>query len=611
MPPCGAWHPSSPPSSPRSRGLGAARTAASSASRRSPPTSRARGSPAAAMCTAAARRTRCARGRCARLQTEALHRLGGVALALGGADRERLVELLEVLVGQVDVRGCDVLLEVLDALGARDRHDVVTAREDPGDRDLARLHVVLLGDLLDGADEFHVLVEDLALEARVVAAEVVVRQVVRAADGPGEESAPQRRVRDEADPQLTRGVEDAVLGIAGPERVLGLKGADRMNLVRAPDGLRAGLGQAQIADLAGVHELLHRPDGLLYLRVRVDAVLVVEVDVVDVQALERCVAGLTHVLGVAADAQALAVLAADVAELGGEHDLVAAVGDRVADELLVREGAIHVGRVEQSDAQLERPVDGAGGLALVGLAVELRHPHAAEALLRDLESLLSKLSVVHTTRGTEWPACQTRAYDADAPFKDWRLRSCAVFCLWSSLCWCSPCRPLPLRRSTCRRSSARCCRRCARRAGSRCGCRGRSMPAYGRRGCTARSRRSPPASTTCRWARRAAATRRRPASSRRSSGGAGPGSTSSARCRSRAGSRGASGRSAAERRARPPRSSGSRAVSRTRSSSRARRSRWSRWRIPPSAAARASFGGECLAACSRFWGWPGSRSRWW
>src|SRR3954453_254280 len=116
MPPCRAWHPSSPPSSPRSRGLGAARTVASSASRRSPPTSHACGSPAAAMCTAAARRTRCARGRCVRLQTEALHRLGRVALALGGADRERLVELLEVLVGQLDVRGRDVLLDVLDAL---------------------------------------------------------------------------------------------------------------------------------------------------------------------------------------------------------------------------------------------------------------------------------------------------------------------------------------------------------------------------------------------------------------------------------------------------------------------------------------------------------------
>ena len=79
-----------------------------------------------------------------------------------------------------------------------------------------------------------------------------------------------------------------------------------------------------MAHLAGLDELGHRADGLLDRDGLVDAVLVVEIDVVDAEPLEARVAGLPDVVGVAANAEALAVLAADVAELRREHDLVAA-----------------------------------------------------------------------------------------------------------------------------------------------------------------------------------------------------------------------------------------------------------------------------------------------
>jgi len=68
-----------------------------------------------------------------------------------------------------------------------------------------------------------------------------------------------------------------------------------------------------------------------------------------------------------------------VAELGGQLDVVAAAGDGLADQLLVREGAVHVGGVEERHAEVEGPVDGGDRLGLVAAAVELRHAHAAEA----------------------------------------------------------------------------------------------------------------------------------------------------------------------------------------------------------------------------------------
>ncbi len=99
-----------------------------------------------------------------------------------------------------------------------------------------------------------------------------------------------------------------------------------------------------------------RADRLLDRDVRVHAVLVVEVDVVDAEPLQRAVERPAHVLGAAVE-PAVAVLVDDDSELGRELDLVAAIGDRLADELLVLAHAVHLGRVEEGDAELERPVD--------------------------------------------------------------------------------------------------------------------------------------------------------------------------------------------------------------------------------------------------------------
>ena len=143
---------------------------------------------------------------------------------------------------------------------------------------------------LDPRDELEVLLEVLALEARRVAAEVVRREVVELLDLAGEKAAAERAVRDEADAELATRREDAVLRIARPQRVLGLQRGDRMDLARAAQRLDAGLRQAEVADLAGLHEVGHRADRVLDRRARVDAVLVVEVDVIDAEPLQARVA---------------------------------------------------------------------------------------------------------------------------------------------------------------------------------------------------------------------------------------------------------------------------------------------------------------------------------
>src|SRR5439155_7294635 len=113
--------------------------------------------------------------------------------------------------------------------------------------------------------------------------------------------------------------------------------------------------------------------------VRVDVMLEVEGDVASAEPLEAGIAGGEDVQAVAADPEPLAVEAADVPELGRDDDLVAAPLDRPADELLVRERPVHVGRVQEVDPELERAPDRPEPFALIRGPVELGHAHAAEA----------------------------------------------------------------------------------------------------------------------------------------------------------------------------------------------------------------------------------------
>src|SRR5439155_25634065 len=122
----------------------------------------------------------------------------------------------------------------------------------------------------------------------------------------------------------------------------------------------------------------HRAHGLLDRRARVHPVLVVEVDRLDAEALQAPVARGAHVLRPPVNGAHPRIVAAHDAELGGDDGLVAPAAERASDQLLVGGRAVHVGGVEEIDAEVEPALDGRDRLAVVVRAVELRHPRAAE-----------------------------------------------------------------------------------------------------------------------------------------------------------------------------------------------------------------------------------------
>ena len=289
------------------------------------------------------------------------HLLGGVAGARHVVGEP--VELGQVLVGQLELERAEVLLQALDALGARDRDDVVAARRAPtrarpgpawrrGARRPPRparpargsprgSRARSAGSAPRGASRPPAGPRpsgSCRSGSRGRAASrrrSRCRARARPAGSPPRPSAPTASTRSAArrsgaprrrggscrrPPRRARGGGPCPPAPARPSRRRSPRSASRG---RRGAGSRGRCGRAP-------------------------------------RRCERRLAGLAHVLRVAADAEELAVLAAHVAELGGDQrPLAGPLADRAADELLVRERAVHVGGVEEGHAELERAVDGA------------------------------------------------------------------------------------------------------------------------------------------------------------------------------------------------------------------------------------------------------------
>ena len=87
---------------------------------------------------------------------------------------------------------------------------------------------------------------------------------------------------------------------------------------------------------------------------------------------------------------------AEVAEFGGDHDLVAHRLKRLADDLLVGVGTVGLGGIEEGDAELVRlPQEGDRVGLLHRRAIGEVQSHAAEADRGDFEAAFSEFALLH------------------------------------------------------------------------------------------------------------------------------------------------------------------------------------------------------------------------
>ena len=203
----------------------------------------------------------------------------------------------------------------------------------------------------------------------------------------------QRPPRNEADAKLLTRLKHAVAFQASfDERVFGLDGGDRLNRVRAANGLRARLREAEVQDLSGLDQILDRAGHVLDRHGEIDPVLVVEIDAVGLETLQRFLDDLPDTLRSAVQP----VRAVDLeAELGGDGDLVADRREGLADQFLVDVGAVDFRGVEERDASLVGVANHTDALGPVHArtVVAAAEAHVAEAEFRDFQA--AELSGFH------------------------------------------------------------------------------------------------------------------------------------------------------------------------------------------------------------------------
>src|SRR5437879_4985691 len=99
--------------------------------------------------------------------------------------------------------------------------------------------------------------------------------------------------------------------------------------------MHTGFRQAEVPDLAFPNQTLDGAGNVFDRDVRIDAVLIEEIDAIRLEPFERCLGNLPDVCGPAVQARLLAVLELEP-ELRRNHHAIAHRRERFADELLVR-----------------------------------------------------------------------------------------------------------------------------------------------------------------------------------------------------------------------------------------------------------------------------------
>jgi hypothetical protein len=218
------------------------------------------------------------------------------------------------------------------------------------------------------------------LEAGQGGADVSLAKLGRGGNLTGQEPAPERTEWHEPDAELRQGGQDLVLGLAPEQGVLTLQRRDGLHCMGAADRSDAGLGHPEVVDHAGLDELFDGAGDVLDGDVRVDAVLVEQVDGLGPQATEGTLDGGADVVRSAGDTDLLAVLVEREPELCGDDDILADGLQCLSHQLLVVEGAVDLSGVEQGDAPVHRGTDESDHLVSWWSGTErLAHAHAAQA----------------------------------------------------------------------------------------------------------------------------------------------------------------------------------------------------------------------------------------
>jgi hypothetical protein len=234
------------------------------------------------------------------------------------------------------------------------------------------------------------------VKRRMVVRMSVLANAVFSSIFPVEEALAQRAVGNEADAEFLERRQHLLLGTSPPEGILALDGRDRLHRVCATNRLHCCFGEAEVPDLALLDQVLYCPRHLFNRYVRVNTVLIEQVDGVDLESLERRLTDLLDVLGSDYSGHAAGRRGRSGARTWWRSPPAHGRSEGFAHQLFVRERAVRFGGIEECDAAFDGCPDHRDHVLLIsGRTVAKAHPHAAEAEGGHFQIALSECSLLH------------------------------------------------------------------------------------------------------------------------------------------------------------------------------------------------------------------------
>src|SRR5207302_7932788 len=304
------------------------------------------------------------------------------------------IDLTEIVGGQPDCRGTDVFFQPRQFGRARDWHDPPLPGEQPGEGNLRRCRLLLLRNVPQDIHDGLIRLTRLRREARHDVAEIRAHERRLLVDRAGKEALAEGTEWHESDAELLQGWQQLFFRASPPQRVLALDRTDLLDGVGAADRAHPRFGHAEVLHLALRNQFLDRSRHVFDRHVRVDTVLIIEIQDVCPEPFQRTLDALLDALGAAVLDLLPAGITSDP-ELRGDHHLRAHGRQRLADELFVGVRTVDLGGLEECDTAFDSRADERDHRLLVRWdTVALAHAHAAAAEGRDLELALSKCALL-------------------------------------------------------------------------------------------------------------------------------------------------------------------------------------------------------------------------
>ena len=169
-------------------------------------------------------------------------------------------------------------------------------RQQPGQRDLGGGHLFLSCKFCEHIHKGLIRFAILLAETRDCVAKIGAVELRVRADFSREKAFAQGTEGNKSDAEFFQGRQHFHFRLTPPQRIFALERAHRLDGVGAADGLHAGFGQAKVFDFSLLNQFLHGTSDVFNGHVRVNAVLVEQINSVNAQPLERTFHDLLDVL---------------------------------------------------------------------------------------------------------------------------------------------------------------------------------------------------------------------------------------------------------------------------------------------------------------------------